>query len=160
MAGVAVGTYGKALEVCGNRAPRTAFEATFSLAYCVAAALLTGRVRRDAFAPERLRDPARRARMERVELRVDPEADAAYPRRRAAAVEVTTAAGERLVHRCPTRKGDPDNPLTDEELTDKYRELTEPVLGRAGAAALLDMLWRLEALADPRGFRLTAGAAE
>ena len=46
------------------------------------------------------------------------------------------------------------------ELTDKYRELTEPVLGRAGAAAQLDMLWRLEALADPRGFRLTAGAAE
>jgi hypothetical protein len=37
-------------------------------------------------------------------------------------------------------------PLTDDELNDKFLELAEPVLGKAPARALLEQLWRTEAL--------------
>ena len=44
----------------------------------------------------------------------------------------------------PTRKGDPDQPLTDGELKAKYTELVTPVLGAEGAATLLRQLWAID----------------
>ncbi len=159
---ISVGTYAKALEITGNPKPRTAFEAKFSLPYCAAVALLTGRVRLDAFNPERLADPQVREVMTRIELRVDPKLDAAFPRQRAATVEIETVDGKHHCHHAPTRKGDPDNPLTDEELTAKYHELATPVIGKPAADALLDSLWRLEKIADAAtlgSFPVTGAAA-
>ncbi len=158
---IRVGSYAKALEITGNPEPRTAFEAKFSLPYCVAVALVTGRVRLEAFSPERLRDPRVRELMTRIELRIDDELEREFPRRRAALVEVETIEGKHLRHYAPTRKGDPDNPLTDEELNEKYQELAEPVIGKAAAASLLDALWRLEEIADATtlGTFPAAGAA-
>jgi 2-methylcitrate dehydratase PrpD len=148
VATIRVGTYAKALEITGNKAPRTAFEAKFSLPYCVSVALLTGRVRLDAFSKERLADGRLRALMDKVELRVEPEIEAAFPGHRAATVEIGTVDGRRFTHHAPTRKGDPDNPLSDGELEDKFRELTAPVIGEAAAARLLETLWRVEAFDD------------
>lgn len=148
---ITVGTYAKALEITGNLKPRTAFEAKFSLPYCVAVALLTGQVRLDAFSPERLADPQVREVMKHVELSVDSQLEAAFPRQRAATVEIETIEGKHFRHHSPTRKGDPDNPLTDEELSAKYRELVIPVIGEAAADQLLTTLWKLEKLGDVTG---------
>lgn len=145
---ITVCTYGKALEITGNPKPRTAFEAKFSLPYCAAVALLHGQVRLDAFTPERLADPQVRELMTRIELRLDPKLDAAFPRQRAANVEIETVDGKHYRHYAPTRKGDPDNPLTDEELTAKYRELATPVLGETVSGSLLAQLWQLEQVED------------
>ncbi len=86
--------------------------------------------------------------MDKVELRVEPEIEAAFPGHRAAVVEIGTVDGRRFTHHAPTRKGDPDNPLSDGELEDKFRELTAPVIGEAAAARLLETLWRVDALDD------------
>ncbi len=151
---ISVGTYAKALEITGNADPKTAFEAKFSLPYCVAAALTTGRVRSEAFAPRLLDDPALRGLMSRVHLFVDADAEAKFPKARSTVVEIETVTGERLRWAVPTRKGDPDNPLSNEELSDKFTELVTPVLGEARASELLDLLWRTDALADLRSLPL------
>lgn len=148
VARISVGTYAKALEICGNREPRTPYDGRFSLVYCLAVALLTGRLRLEAFEPARLADPAVRELMRRIEVRLDAEAEAAFPKRRSAVVEVETGDGRRLRHYAPTRKGDPENPLTDVELAGKYRELVAPALGAKAAESLLDLLWRLEEVND------------
>jgi 2-methylcitrate dehydratase PrpD len=139
-------TYGKALEVAGNATARTVFEAKFSLPYCLAAAMVVGSVRVDAFTEERLKDATIRRLMSRVEMAVEPKLDASFPRQRAAVVEIETTDGQRLQHFAPTRKGDPDAPLSDAELNDKARELIAPVLGASATAALLETLWRIESL--------------
>lgn len=143
---IRIGTYAKALEVAGNTAPRTAFEAQFSLPYCVAVALVTGSARLDAFTPARLGDAKIREVMSRIELYTDPQADAAYPKQRAAIVEVETNDGRRLEFRAPTRKGDPDSPLTDPELFDKFHELVASSLGESKSAALLEYLMSIDRL--------------
>jgi len=56
--------------------------------------------------------------------------------------------------RAPTRKGDPDNPLTDAELEDKYRELATPVMGVTATQTLLETLWRVECVDDLSGLRV------
>lgn len=147
---IQVETYGTALQVAGNPDPTTAFEAKFSLPYCVAAALVRGTVRLSAFAGDALGDPAIRALTARVTLTVDPEFDALYPTRRAARVRIIDRAGAELVEERRTRKGDPDDPVTDEELRAKFDELATSALGPARAAELADGLWGLPGLASVR----------
>jgi 2-methylcitrate dehydratase PrpD len=75
---------------------------------------------------------------------VDPEIDAGFPDRRAARVEVVLRDGRRFTQFQPHRKGDPELPLSDAELSDKLLELTAPVIGNGAARALLDRLWILD----------------
>ncbi len=91
-------------------------------------------------------DSATRALMKRIVLSVDPELDAAFPGQRAAKVSIRMRDGRVLTHLQPTRKGDPEAPLTDVELEQKYLELAEPVLGQAAAGALLAKLKTLDTL--------------
>jgi outer membrane protein assembly factor BamB len=53
---------------------------------------------------------------------MDPELADAYPGKRAAKVWITLKDGRELYHYAPTRKGDPDAPLSDAELGDKFFE--------------------------------------
>lgn len=154
---IEVGSYAKSLEICGNADPVTVFEAKFSLPYCVAAALVLGSVRRAAFEDAAMADPTVRAVAARVVHTVDPGCEAAFPKARSARVAIVTRDGRRLERFAPTRKGDPDNPLTDADLAGKFRELADPVLGAARSGELLA---GLQALGGARPVRdLMAGAA-
>jgi len=141
---ITVRTYKTALDVTGSYKVTTSFEGRFSLPYVAATALVHGRVRIDAFEPKRLADPAVRALMQKVELAVDPVLDAGFPGQRAAHVEIATTDGRQLRHEQPTRKGDPDLPLSDDELSDKLLELASPAVGAAQARRLLQRLWSLD----------------
>lgn len=141
---VSIGTYGPALAVAGHEHPATPAEARFSLKYVVATALTHGSVRLSAFEPGRLADPATLALMQRIDLSLDAELDASFPRQRAARITIRTRDGRRDAYLQPTRKGDPDAPLSDRELEQKYLELASPVLGDAAARALAARLWTLE----------------
>jgi 2-methylcitrate dehydratase PrpD len=141
-----VGGYGPTKDICDRAVAETEQEARFSLQYCAAALLALGGVRIEAFAPERLRDPAIRALMARVSVSLDPALADAYPKVRAANVTVRLKDGRVLERHQPTRKGDPDLPLTDEELSAKFRELAAPTLGDAATERLLAALWEGDAL--------------
>ena len=144
IARVRIGGYRAMLEVAGIADPTTPAEARFSTRYLVATALTHGNVRLAAFEPARLGDAATRDLMRRIELVLDPECDAAFPSQRAARVSFENRDGVAQTLFQPTRKGDPDDPLTDPELEQKYLELASPVIGEARAKALLARLWRIE----------------
>jgi 2-methylcitrate dehydratase PrpD len=141
---VDVATYRAGLEVAHYDSPVTAAEARFSLKYVVATGLTHGSVRLAAFEPDRIQDPATRALMKKIRVRVDPQLDAAFPAQRAARVAIR-ARGRREEHLQPTRIGDPDAPLSDAQLEAKYLELAVPVIGEGSAKEELKRLWNLEA---------------
>ncbi|WP_426959339.1 MmgE/PrpD family protein [Muricoccus radiodurans] len=141
-----VAGYSATKDVCDRPVVNSEQEARFSMQYCAAALLVLGGVRMAAFAPERLADPAIRALMGRVTVSMAPDLADAYPARRAARVILTLRDGRVLEHFQPTRKGDPDMPLSDEELSEKFLELTVPVLGEATARRVLHDLWHGESL--------------
>jgi 2-methylcitrate dehydratase PrpD len=143
---IAVETYQTAIDVTGNFSPRTANEARFSLPYVVCHALLYGSVRLGAFAEQRLADQSIRGLLQRVSLTSDPKLSAGFPSMRAARVRITTKDGREFEHFSPYRKGDPEAPLTDAELGEKFDELVAPVIGANRADDLREKLWRLDRL--------------
>lgn len=143
---IRLASYKAGLDIIDNATPEGEYQAKFSIQYTVAHALVHGSVRLNAFLPERLNDAEVRALMKKIDVVADPELSKGYPTQRAAQVEIETNDGRKLSHFQPYRKGDPEQPLTDDELNDKFLELAMPVVGDARASALLSQLWRTERL--------------
>jgi len=141
---IQVSSYRKALEVCGNQVPRTSFEAKFSLPYVVAVAAIEGRVGLAAFLDETLNDPDIRSLMEKVEVGVGDEAEAIFPAQRSATVIIEMMDGKKLSHHAPTRRGDPDSPLSDQDIENKFLELTGSILDDAQKQTMIAQIWALE----------------
>ncbi|MFW7341137.1 MmgE/PrpD family protein [Pollutimonas sp. H1-120] len=143
---IRVATYQTALDVTGNFHPDTVFECKFSLPYVVSHALHHGSVRLNAFDAERLGDKSIRRLMTKLALTPDAALTASFPGQRAARVALLLNNGSSVEHFSPYRKGDPEAPLSDVELIDKFNELTVPVIGGARAVQLQRQVWRLDTL--------------
>jgi 2-methylcitrate dehydratase PrpD len=114
--------------MCNRPDPKTAQEARFSAQYCLAAQVILGAVRLDAFEPDTLERPDIRAFMRKVTVSEDAELAAAYPGKRMAKLTLRLDDGREIFHFQKTRKGDPENPLSDDELIAKFDELAGVVL--------------------------------
>jgi 2-methylcitrate dehydratase PrpD len=133
---IRIGAYKAGVDVCAYRHPATAFEAKFSLSYTVAAHLVLGRVREQAFMSAALTNPAIHALEDRISVHLDEDCTRTFPKQRSCNIEIELMNGEVLKRYQATRHGDPDDPLTDEELLDKFMELTAPRIGNANSDAL------------------------
>jgi 2-methylcitrate dehydratase PrpD len=102
-----------------------------------------GNVRLDAFSDARLTCADTAKLMEKIEIAVEPKLDATFPKQRAALVEIATTDGRTLVHEQTTRRGDPDSPLSDDELVGKFHELAGSAIGD-GSRGLIDTLWAID----------------
>jgi 2-methylcitrate dehydratase PrpD len=143
---ITLATYKAGLDIIDNATPEGEYQAKFSLQYCVSHAVVYGSVRLNAFTPERMSDPAVREMMKKIVCLADPVFSKGYPNQRASQVEIETVDGRKLAHFQPYRKGDPELPLTDDELNAKFMELAGPVLGERGSKRLLEQLWMLDKL--------------
>ena len=140
--------YRATAEICGNPNPTTAAEARFSLPYCVAVMAEHGAVVPADFSTTALANPATRALAARVTFVIDPVHELAFPGLRPATTEITTHDGRVFTHTQPTRKGDPDAPLSETEITAKFRALAEPVIGATASRALAEAIDAIDHLGD------------
>ena len=108
-----------------TRLPRSIPEAQFSLPYAAATALVKRKVFLDNFTEEQIRNPRVLQVAQRVDCLVDPELDKRYPASvTPAIVEVRTKKGKIFSRRVVERRGSPTNPLTMEEIEEKFRQCT------------------------------------
>ena len=148
-----IGSYQKVLEICCNPKPTTTYEAKFSAQFCAALACLKGRaLRTQDFLQDSLKDPAVASLMPKVELNIDQDCQKAFPGARSAKVKVELQNGIELESFAPTRKGDPDYPMSDFELSEKYTDLAQSVLGKERARALLEDMWMYDKVNSTREF--------
>ena len=140
IAQIRVGGYKATNEVCKYVHPTSPFEAKFSLTYTVSARIVLGRVREKAFLADALANPDIYALEDKVVLSIDQECTDKFPVHRSAKVEIETKDGSVYSHYQHTRHGDPDEPLTDQELLDKFIELAEPRIGLSSAHSLSSAL--------------------
>jgi 2-methylcitrate dehydratase PrpD len=130
-------------------APRTVYEAKFSLQYSTAAMLVNGAAGLSAYSDEAIADPrvldlARRVRYETKAYETYP---AAFP----GGVRITMKDGRVLEGELPHQRGGPDNPLSAEEVRAKFRENSLLACGEEQVEALEYTILHLEDVADVRG---------
>nr|WP_132712385.1 MmgE/PrpD family protein [Pseudomonas aeruginosa] len=120
-----------AIDVLGRVVePQTVHQAKFSMGTVLGLIAVYGKAGLGEFHRHALSDPRVAAFRERVEMRLDPEVDAAYPQRWLGRVEVLDRQGRRHTAAIDEPKGDPGNTLSRDELADKFRRL----LAFSGAA--------------------------
>ena len=89
---------------------------------------------------ENLKDPKVLGLAKKVELIRDPE-------QRGVNVEIVSSKGTFKDH-ADSPRGEPENPMTDEELIDKFKDLAEGVINNGTAEKVLDMIKNLEKVED------------
>jgi len=132
-------------QIVIHHRPRTSLEGKFSMEYCMARALLDGEMRIAQFTEEKVLDPRAQELLKRVKY-VHPES--AEGQRLPEVVTVTLRNGRQYSHEVLIAKGAPDNPLTREELTAKYRDCARLVLTPEATEHSLKLVSHLEELED------------
>jgi len=127
-----------------KRAPRNVVDAQFSAPFAAAVALARGSAGLDDYTQTNVDDPVIRALMSRTECHRDAELDAAYPDHWPATVEVLLRDGRELSVRIPDPTGEPANPITPQQLREKFLGLASAVTGDGAARDLADVCLRLE----------------
>lgn len=133
--------------------PSTSAESKFSLEFCVATALVRGRLGLSEFEPGVVDDPLIQDLMGRVEVWLDPdlpvgeEVSFCSP----ASIEIETAGGQnyRAVETCG--RGHPDKPMTDDDLAAKFGECAQTALAPEAARRVLELVSHLETVSSVRG---------
>jgi 2-methylcitrate dehydratase PrpD len=140
---VHIRTYGPGYEIVRNHNPATPYQAKFSLAYCVAAALTEGRAGLAQFSPVRFADL-----LPRIHMEVAPELTAMYPEAWPVRMEIRLSDGTTLTGGADYPRGNPENPASTAELEDKFRSLVEPHCGANVASRLIEEVRNLESASD------------
>src|SRR5918911_1305979 len=109
-------------------APRSVVDAQFSMPFGAAVALLFRRASLAEFTPEMVAAPRVRALMQRVAHARDPELEQHFPREWPTWASIELHDGRTVSTTVRYPKGDPQNPLSWDELLAKSRELGRSVL--------------------------------
>ena len=122
---IAVDTYGPGYDIVREQRPRTPYQAKFSMAYCVAVALLEGRAGLEQFSADRfdtngVQPPALASLLERTRVQVADDLTAKYPAAWPARVTVKLRDGTRLCDTSDYPRGNPENPIERQELEAKF----------------------------------------
>ena len=138
-------------------APRTTYEAKFSLQYSAAAMLVHGRCGVSTYAEDAIRDPRvlELARRVRYEVKDYPTYPAAFP----GGVRITMRDGRTLEVDLPHQRGGPENPMTADEVRGKYRENAGLALDEDAVEALEEAILALEEQDDLRSALAPLAAA-
>lgn len=140
------------------QSPETGVQGKFSYNYCTAVALMHGRPLIHHFTDEAVKDPHVWALLDKVSVERTEQATREVSR--PVTVTISLTNGHEVRCRVEHAKGHPANPLTAQELEDKFRYCSSNILSPAAVTSAIDQFWRLEELADVRPLFSTIGGSE
>jgi 2-methylcitrate dehydratase PrpD len=147
---IKVSTYPTAIEVAGQIDPQTPYEAKFSIPFCLAVVLTYGNADINKFNPEILFDKKIRSLMGKISLSPNPLLDGLSPddpKSRNSHLEIVAKQGKLFVESC-SRKGSPENPLSQEDVKKKFAGLVEGIISQSKTTDLICMIEDLDQLKD------------
>ena len=124
---------------------KTGLRGKFAINYVVALCFLDGKLEIATFTDEKANQPEVQAALSQVKVIVDesiPEPGPYCP------VSVELKDGRRFSYTAKIAKGDPRNPMTEDEVLGKFRSNAMTVISRDAAEQLLTGVMQLETIAD------------
>ena len=118
--------------------------ADHSLPYCMAVGLVYGMVTPLQFKEERVIDKSLIPIMDKVKVVANDEFEALFPKFQPSRVTITTNNGKEYSTRVDVPKGDPRDPMTEEEIAVKFTALGGDVIGKKQCEKLRQCIMKLE----------------
>jgi 2-methylcitrate dehydratase len=144
---ITVEVIARAADILGDPAkyrPTSKETADHSLPYSLAVGLVDGMVTPLQFKQERIDDPALIPVMDRIKVVPNDEFESLFPKYQPSRVTITLKKGQSFSQRVDVPKGDPRDPMTEEEIAVKFNALGEHVVGRRTCKALRDYIMGIE----------------
>jgi len=123
--------------------PKTGLEGKFSVEYCIARALVDGKLELNDFTDSRVNDPVIRDVIEKINITID-EGIPFF----ATKIDVELAGDQKLSKRIELPRGYPNNPLEQSEITNKFRDCAGSVLNKEKTEQCVSLFDRLENVKD------------
>ncbi|MEX1308823.1 MAG: MmgE/PrpD family protein [Candidatus Sulfomarinibacteraceae bacterium] len=130
--------------------PRSKETADHSLPYVIAAAVADRQVTPLQFTDAKIMDAGIRAQLNKVKVIADPEIEAVFPELQRVKVVIRTTDGRELTEQLDYPKGDPRNPLTDEEIAGKFTALADGIATAEDVQRMRAAINRTEEFDDVR----------
>jgi 2-methylcitrate dehydratase PrpD len=128
--------------------PKSVVDAQFSMPFGAAVAILYGKATLDEYTMANVYSARVKGLMDKISCVKDPELEKEFPKKWPASVTLQTKDGKTYSTRIDFPKGDPENPLTWDELIDKFRNLISPIFSKARQTQIIDKVKSLEQVAD------------
>jgi 2-methylcitrate dehydratase PrpD len=147
---VIVDSYEAAYRLTGtNYEPKTVSTAKFSIPYCIAVALIYGKVSPTEFTYDKINNQKILKLAKKVTVNIDEEIDKLTPDKRGASVKILSKSEKKYKYMIENPRGEPELYVDDKELENKFKELAKPVIGKK-VDELISAINKLEQIYDIR----------
>jgi 2-methylcitrate dehydratase PrpD len=124
-------------------------QAKFCMPFLLAAIVISRRAGFREFTPKFVRSSEVQALMQRIRTEFDPTIEAKGYDKMRSRIKVMLSNGRELVREADEcYRGGPQNPLSDDELIEKFTDCTQSILSQATREAIIEAVFELENLAD------------
>jgi 2-methylcitrate dehydratase PrpD len=142
---VRIGTNSNMPNALIHHRPQDELQAKFSMEFCMAILLLDGKAGLSEFTDETTRRDDVRAMIEKVDFVVDEKAEQAGYHKMTTIIDITLKNGRVIHGEADFGKGSPANPMSYEEVADKFRDnAAHAGVGRAAADEIVALVRDLE----------------
>jgi 2-methylcitrate dehydratase len=132
--------------------PESRETADHSLPYCLAVAIVDRQVTVGSFTDEKLKDPRIRSVMNKIKGEASDEFEKLFPAKQPSKVVIRTNDGKGYSQYLEYPKGDPREPMTDEDIAVKFNALSSRVLNSERQKEIRDAIFNLEKLNSVKDF--------
>ncbi len=126
--------------------PESRETADHSLPYCIAAALVDHKITTQSFSDEKLKDPRIWEVIDKIKGEPSIEFEKMFPAKQPSKVIVKTIDGREFSEYLEYPKGDPREPMTIEDLENKFNGLSSSVLSEARQKEIKEMIFDCDKL--------------
>jgi 2-methylcitrate dehydratase PrpD len=128
--------------------PQSIIDAQFSMPFGAAAAILYGETSLNQYREKIIQSPEMKQMMDRVRCVEDPELEKVFPKQWPATAEIKTKDGRTFSTRIDYPKGDPENPLSWDELIEKFNGLTSSIYSKARREKVIEQVRKVEGVGN------------
>jgi len=128
--------------------PQSMVDAQFSMPFGAAIALLYGEASLNQYREKIIHSSEVKGMMKRVQCVENPELEKVYPKQWPATVDIKIKDGRMFSTRIDYPKGDPENPLSWDELIEKFNGLTSSIYSKVRREKFIDQIRKIESVGN------------
>lgn len=132
--------------------PESRETADHSLPYCTAVAIVDRQITTNSFSEEKLKDPRVRSVINKIRGEASVEFEKIFPAKQPSKVVIRTNNGKEFSQYLEYPKGDPREPMTDEDIAIKFNALSSKVLSPERQKEIREAIFNLEKIDTVRDF--------